>query len=81
MIGICLGDVTGIGPEVTLKALAVAPPSDAGAVLWKCPFGGAVGPVVVADGLAVAGNGNGELIAIDAETGKQAPATDSLAAR
>ncbi len=28
MIGICLGDVTGIGPEVTLKALAAERPSD-----------------------------------------------------
>ncbi len=27
-IGITLGDVTGIGPEVVLKALAVEPPSD-----------------------------------------------------
>jgi 4-hydroxythreonine-4-phosphate dehydrogenase len=26
-IGICLGDVTGIGPEVTLKALAAEPPT------------------------------------------------------
>ena len=28
-IGICLGDVTGIGPEVTLKAIAALPPTDA----------------------------------------------------
>ena len=28
LIGICLGDVTGIGPEVTLKALALEAPKD-----------------------------------------------------